>query len=541
MTRILSMIFTVAICLSVMAPSTAQQPAKDILYTPASSVRIAAADLATIDPEERPYIRYLSLYNVPKEARRQVGISVSFVVNSLSTRRKIYIPVFVGGSDETLIRLNIDQYEWDAKVFDDLARNGSGPRAQAEPYFHALIDKLVVSTTVKNKTFKDVTRIKKTLIGYYQNTGQPAYKEETVTEQVEVVIDVPGKTVRKKVLAGAPWVDPEALAFLIRETQAESPILRADWFIVNATLAPAYYDFLRLGKSLKDFENLIFADQVLAAKARSQDKAVVVTSVVARNNRTLTRSPTFTNGYYWQSHDSLSSIDDRQYILNFLNEKFDATEDIGTLPNGLQAYFLTDGAGNRLDAANIDIALDNTAADRVVRTARSCIICHAEGIKPIQDEVRALTKKLQNREQVALIVTNRKDAFKIEDLFGSNLDEQIIKDQNIYSEAVAATTGLRMDVNAKLFANIYDQYVEVLVSKEVIARDLGIYIEDVDNIIRLSNDPVVLALIRFPPGPVRRDQWERSFQSVMLVALARRQGFVPVQPSPFVPFVPFRK
>jgi len=175
----------------------------------------------------------------------------------------------------------------------------------------------------------------------------------------------------------------------------------------------------------------------------------------------------------------------------------------------------------------------------LVRTARSCIICHASGILPIADEVRTLTKKLQNQEQIKLLVTDKKDAFKIEDLFSSDLDEQILKDQNLYSSAVARATGLRMDVNAKNYATIYDRYQEVLVSKEVIARDLGVNIDDVEKMIRMSNDPVVLALVRFPPGPVRRDQWERSYQGMMLIMLAQRQGLVPHQPLP--PFITPRK
>jgi len=372
------------------------------------------------------------------------------------------------------------------------------------------------------------------LIGYYQGTNTPAYREEKYTEEQEVEEKIPGEAVKKRVFVGAPWVDPEALAYLIKETQAESPILRADWFITNASLAPAYYDFLRLGKTQKDFENLIFANEDLAKKARSQDKAVVITSTVARNNRTLNRSPTFTNGYYWQSHDSLKSVDDRQYVQNLLNEKFDATEDIGTLPNGLQAYFLTDGQGNRLDFANPDVAIDNTAQDRVVRTARSCIICHAEGIKPISDEVRTLTKKLQNREQVKLLITKKEDAYRIDDLFGSDLDEQIIKDQNIYSAAVARTNGLRMDVNAKQYARIWDDYWEILLTKEVAARDLGIPLADLEKYIRLSNDPTVLALIREPIGPLRRDQWERAFQGVQLIIIAQRHGLVPAPNQPVV-------
>lgn len=515
----------------------AQQPPVQVqIHTPDSAVRLAAADLATVDPSERQHIRYLSLYNVPKEKRGEIATTVSFTVNSLGTRRKMYIPLFVGGSDETLIRINIDNYEWDTKVWDKLAREGSGPKPQAEPYFHAFIDKLTSGETKKVKTFKEVTKTRKVHIGYYQGTGQPAYREEKYVEKVEVVTEVPSSDVKKRVFAGAPWIDTKALTYLIEQTQAESPILRADWFIVNVLLAPAYYDFLRLGDNVKDFDNLVFADPDLAAKARSDDKAVVVTSIVARNNRTLNRSPTFTGGYRWQSHDSLLSTGDRQYIQNLLREKFDATEDIATLPNGLQVYFLTDGKGKRLDFANPDIAIDNSSQDRIVRTARSCIICHSSGILPINDRVRSLTKKLQDRESVKLLISDPKDARRIEDLFSSNLDEQIIKDQNIYSAAVAKATGLKMEVNAKRFATIYDQYQEVLVTKDIIARDLGILVEDVDRYVRLSTDPTVLPLIETPSGPIRRDQWERSFQGMMLIVLAQRQGFVPL-PQPLPPFI----
>lgn len=521
----------------------AQQPIPPVqvqIHTPDSAVKLAAADLATVDASERQHIRYLSLYNVPKDQRGYVATTVSFAVNSLGTRRKIYIPLFVGGSDETLIRINIDNYEWDTKIWDKLARNGSGPKPQAEPYFHAFIDKLTAGETKKVITFKEVTKTKKVHIGYYQGTGQPAYREEKFIEKVEVITEVPGTESKKRIFAGAPWVDARALAYLIEQTQAESPILRADWFIVNALLAPAYYDFLRLGDDIKDFDNLVFANADLAAKARSDDKAVVITSVVARNNRTLNRSPTFTGGYRWQSHDSLSSVDDRQYVQNLLKEKFDATEDIATLPNGLQAYFLTDGKGKRLDAANTDVAIDNTAQDRVVRTARSCIICHASGILPIQDEVRRLTKKLQNKASVKLLITDPKDAYRIDDLFSSNLDEQIIKDQNIYSAAVAKATGLKMEVNAKRFATIYDQYKEILLTKEIVARDLGVHIEELDRLIAFSTDPVVLALVDTPIGPVRRDQWERSFQGMMLIVIANRQGFIPL-PQPLPPFITPKK
>jgi len=500
------------------------------LYTPDSAVKFAAADIATLPPEEAKFTRYLSLYSIPPERRRAYGQTLSFVVNSLSQRRRIYIPVFVGGTDETLIRINIENYDWDAQSWENLGKKGSGVKPQAEPYFHALIEKIDSTTKLERKT---ITRKKKVETGYYNQAGQKLYREVEVTEEVDV--EVKGDPVKNRVLAAAPWVDPVAIAALIKATNSEFPVMRADWFIIKATLPPAYYDFLKLGDDIKDFERLIFTDQKLAEKARSQFKGVVVTSIVARNNRTLLRSPTFTNGYYWQSHDSLSSVDDRQYVQNILNEKFDATEDIGTLPNGLQAYFLTDGKGKRLDFANPDVAIDNTAVDRIVRTGRSCMICHSEGIKPIDDEIRTLTKKLQNKEAIKLLIANKEDAFKIDDLFGTDLDKQIIKDQNIFSEAVAETTGLPMDVNAKQYAAIYDWYAEHLLTVEDVVREVGLPPDLLEKYVRLSNDNVILGLVKQPIRPIRRDQWERSFQGFMIIVIAAQQGAVPIQPQP--PFV----
>jgi hypothetical protein len=531
---LLFMVLSVLVAVPLVAvgqqPPPAQAPVVPVtIYTPDNAVKLAAADLATIPEEERQYIRYISLYNIPKIQRKDYAAIVSFVVNSLSTRRQIYIPVFVGNSDETLIRINIDDYEWKKEAWDNLGAKGSGPKAQPEPYFQTFIEKLVDGEPVVKKVSKQVTKTKKVLKGYYANTGQPYYVDEQVTETVQEEVSTPGTPVRKKILAGAPWVDPEALAFLIKYTGSPTPIFRADWFITYVTIPGAYYEFLKLGNDIKDFERLVFADDVLAAKARSQDKAVVVTSNVARNNRTLNRSPTFTGGYYWKSHDTLSSIDDRQYVLNLLAEKFDATEDIASLPNGLQAYFLSNGKGERQDAAPTDIAIDNSAVDRTVRAGRSCIICHSSGILPLDDEVRSLTKKLLDREQVKLFVTKKDDLYRIQDLFGSNLDEQIIKDQNLYVAAVARTNGLKSDVNAKLYAKIWDSYYEKLMHKAEVAADLGVPLDELERLVRLSNDPVMLGMIRDPIRPIRRDQWERSFQGMMLIVLAQKTGAVPLQ------------
>jgi len=561
-------VFLYALCASIVAAVTLcllpgqdakgqypQPQQAEVLFTPDSSVKYALADLAGIDPSIQPYIRYLSLYNVPKVHRQKVGETVSFVINSLSRRRQIYIPVFVGGSDSTVIRLNLKDYDIDPKQWDKLGKEGSGQKPFPDPYFHVLLSEVnmqymdkygikytkpgekTVTKTEKKKVQKKVERTKQVFTGFYDSYRRPIFETRKVTETIEVEEEVP---VQEVVAGGAlfsqaPWLDPTALAQLIKLTYSEVPILRADWFIVNASVPPAYYNFLGLGNKEKDFENLVFANEELAKKARSQFKAVVVQSMVARNNRTLTRSPTFTNGYYWASHDVLTSTNDKNFLINFLHEKFDASEIIGTLPNGLQAYFVSDGKGNRLDFANPDVAIDNTSVDRIVRTGRSCMICHSEGIKPIEDNIRQLNRKLTNLESVRLLITDEEQAYQVVDLFGSDLDKQIVKDQQLFADAVGFVNGLDPNANGKQFAIIWDAYQEWNLTKEVICRECCCTQAELEKYVRLSNDPVILGLIKMPIRPVRRDHFEQSYGSFMLLIQATRATSVQPQAQPQLP------
>lgn len=513
-----------------------QAQAPEILYTADSSIKFAVGDMLTIPAEDQKYMRYFSLYNIPKVKRKEYAATFSFICNSLSRRKKIYIPQFVGASDETVIRVDIRHYEWNPETLDKLGLKGSGPKPFPEPYFHYVIDKPILE---KVKVKKKITEKTPWLDQYgrqYQQNGKLAFKD------VEKEIEVEEVVANKRVFCPeiAPWLDPLGNSTLYKATCSEYPMFRVDWFISNVILAPVYYDLLGLGKTDKDFEKLVFADEDLARKARSQDKAVVITSIVARNNRTLIRSPTFTGGYYWVSHDSLTSVNDRDYVKFLLNEKFDATEDIGSLPNGLQAYFLTDGQGKRIDVANPDIAIDHTSVDKIVRTGRSCMICHADGIRPISDEVRSLTRKLQDPKQVQLLITRKEDAYKIEDLFSSDLDEQIIKDQNYYRAAVARATGLQSEVVSRTLNDIYNNYVERLLTVEDICREVGINVSNLDIYIKASKDNVILGLLKTPTRPVRRDQWETCFGRFEITIGARKQGLDHADPYPVGPLINLR-
>lgn len=496
-------------------------------HTPDSSIRYAMGDMATIPADVQPYIRYLSLYNIPKIKRREVAQTVSFVINSLSKRKKMYIPVFVGASDETVIRLNLRDYDIDPKVWDELGRTGSGPKAFPEPYFHAAAVK--IEAGVRETTVKKTRQVK---TGYLIRNSYGQLEPQYRTEEYDEVIRVENPS-KNTLVTAAPWLDSTTISLLCKASQSEYPILRADWFIIYSTLDPIYHKFLDFGETEEAFDLAIFADTKLAEKARSQIKSVVVKSGVARNNRTILRSFTFTGGYKWETRDALKSTDDRNYVQNFLHEKFDAKEIIATLPNGLQGYFVTDGKGKRQDKADNEVATDYMAADKIVRTARSCIYCHSSGILSITDEIRTLNKKLTNREQIMLLVTKEEDAYRIEDLFGTPLDPQIVRDQQIYADAIGQATGLTPQKNSQQFFGIWEGYMENLMTREQISLDCGITLQELDRYARLSNDPLFLGLVMDPIRPVRRDHFEQAYQSFMVMMIRARANEQPA-PTPVI-------
>lgn len=494
-------------------------------YDPSSSVIFALGDLLATNIIDRPFIRYLSLYNIPKKDRKALGQSLSYVINSFSKHKKPWIPEFVGASDETVVRINLRHYIIDPKAWDKLALEGSGVKPYPEPYFN--LAKFEIEVGQEDRVTKV---LKKIPTGKLKTDGTPEVKEQ----EVEVIEKVPvDKKVIKTKIETAPWLDALSITALKQESHTEFPVFRADWFIANVVVPPAYYNFLAVGDTLKDFEALVFANTAQSEKARSQVKAVVVKSSVARNNRTLTRSSTLNApyNYYWRSHDTLASRGDRDYPKNPLDEKFDATEDIATLPNGLQAYFLSNQEGKRQDAAPTDIAIDSTAVDKTVRPGRSCMICHAEGIRPINDYIRLTTKFNPFKGNISIGTNDAERHERMNDLFDSDLDRQIAMDQSSYAYAVGLVTGLDPIANAKQLARFYNAYAENLLTKEIIAHEVGLTEKELDTIIRgvvvkdekgkevtiKSTDNNILNLIELPVKPIIREQWEQSFQGFMLM------------------------
>ena len=117
-------------------------------------------------------------------------------------------------------------------------------------------------------------------------------------------------------------------------------------------------------------------------------------SGVSRNNRLIERHESGAT-VYWKSYDFAGNTGRQNLFALPLgpgddNSSFqhDGGEIIFSLPNGLQAYFLTDGKGTRIDKGPTAIVSDPRRPDRAVENGLSCMSCHARGMVEKADQVR---------------------------------------------------------------------------------------------------------------------------------------------------------
>ena len=186
-------------------------------------------------------------------------------------------------------------------------------------------------------------------------------------------------------------------------TGSRIPIVRADWFVAAAAVPPLYHDLLRLPSGPDAdlaLEKLLKVDVQRDFLKNRLQRAGFVKSNVSEHNRLVDRHPS-AYGAYWKSYDFASTSgrqDLTQFPLgpDFKDNEFsrfafqhDGGEIIFNLPNGLQAYLLIDGKGKRIDKGPINVVFDSKQplGNKEVINGISCMVCHAGGMQPFQDDV----------------------------------------------------------------------------------------------------------------------------------------------------------
>ena len=190
----------------------------------------------------------------------------------------------------------------------------------------------------------------------------------------------------------------EKLTSLRDEMDCEVPFVYADWFLANASLPPLYHDILDLPETDSELERELGIDvlrNIQRAPGRSVWRAGFNESGVSNNNRVIERH-TSRYGAYWKSYDFAGNLGTQNIFTHPLSFTHDGGEIVFNLPNGLQAYYISDASGNRIDAAPTTIVANPAASDPAVRNGLSCIGCHTEGMKEFEDGVRSVIEQTTN-------------------------------------------------------------------------------------------------------------------------------------------------
>jgi mono/diheme cytochrome c family protein len=196
--------------------------------------------------------------------------------------------------------------------------------------------------------------------------------------------------------------DPSSRAFPHDEGVAEAlrartgtatPYLQADWFFSHASRPPLYYDILAMPADLTQLQSQLALsiqgniDGLRAARAGFAD------SGPSRYNRVIERHTiSEERGGLWLTYDFSAGSGNSNVLTHPLDFLATSNEILFNLPNGLQAYMITNAQGQRLDKAPNGAVQDPLAPDLAIEAGISCISCHADqGILARDDEVRVRT------------------------------------------------------------------------------------------------------------------------------------------------------
>ena len=318
-------------------------------------------------------------------------------------------------------------------------------------------------------------------------------------------------------------VEHRKLANLRQQMNCQVPYVYADWFIATASLPPLYHDILDLPTTDSALESRLGVDvgkNLESAPGKRVWRAGFNDSGVSNNNRVVERH-TSRHGAYWKSYDFAGNIEKQNVFTHPLDFRQDGGEMIFNLPNGLQAYMIVDASGNRIDVAPTDIVANPAASDPAVRNGLSCIGCHTEGMKTVEDEVRLNIQRARNptydKEQALRLYVEH-----------AEMEGYVLEDTERYKAALEATGdtfgGLVEPVHR--FHEVYQSPLEASHAAAAVGLQTDTLLSEIDTKSTLQNLGLTGLL---SGGNVQRDTWTQQFQGI-LTAL-NTEYIPPIPPS----------
>ncbi len=299
----------------------------------------------------------------------------------------------------------------------------------------------------------------------------------------------------------------EKLTNLREEMNCEVPFVHVDWFLATASLPPLYHNILDLPLTDSELEARLevnVVENLRNAAGRRVWRAGFNNSGVSNHNRVVERHLS-RYGAYWKSYDFAGSTGTQNIFTHPLSFTHDGGEVIFNLPNGLQAYYLADAGGNRLDEAPISIVSNPAASDPTVRNGLSCIGCHTEGMKTFEDQVRGVVEQNENppfdKDRALRLYVEK-----------TVMDGLVEEDTHRYRQALEATGGVFGGIEpVQRFHEAFQAPLGASHAAAVVGLETEVFLDKIRENVSLQN----LGLQVLENGTMKRDAWTSNFDDVI--------------------------
>ncbi len=468
--------------------------------SPCAAVRAAYRDLLSQPIADQHFLRYLYA-PLPTEERADFKLALKLHCNLLSRESDFGEPLWLCPD---LVRVDLRDYQWQAKVFEKLATT--------DPYYHKTVEG------------EEVEHSEPWPGGIWPGDGKeyaPGSFNQTWKEK---------KKTRLLFCHGAE-TELGAAALL---ASSEAVILRADWFLAqsarqlslrNKQEGTGYYDFLRI-KDRNGYFALIGLDEKLSVRLQKELRAVVDDSGVSAQNRQIVALNAVT-GRNWQTLDTFTQQDKGIAIKNLRRGEFnhDAEEHYSFLPNGLPVTYLSDAAGTNQASAPDQIGGNsaplNTARDLRIHVNLACMQCHAgQVLQPIDDVVRKTyvgSLKIQSPDKKVYLELKRQ--------YGRSIDVLLEKDRINYRDAFQECVKLTPQKATEIYSAAFSRYAYRRLTAADAAREIGCTEGVFLTSLKKINQAIGAGDFRFDPwladtpGTVTRLSLEDGYQTLVELSL----------------------
>lgn len=429
-----------------------KEPPKATLTTPQAEVLAASKHLGTFAVADQPYIKYFSSYALTEESRQANDLVLPFVLNS------------------------VHYFEADG----DICRPKEVPGSQTLVW----IDIRDFGWTPEQ--FLKVTQ------------SDPYFQQPWIANNTNLVVRT-------------DWFNCQATDLMLQKDVGNPNLL---YYVLT------YGD--KVPKNAKEFQDAWGIDLAQAEKLSTPVGAIVDqgNSGVSRHNRLLRRIRT-PLGYYYDTFDVGNHEGARDYVERppILEPTIvhDASELITNNRRNLQTYLLVNAEGNRIDDADPKFVIDNSDdKDKRVRTAKSCIFCHANGLNPASkdaiEELRTANIKIK--------IQKKEDYLKFQRFHQTGRFNELVEEDNasIFAKAVKRCNGLKPDQNLAAFRVVYNDYIAPL-TMEMCARECGVTKEEFVAKCRQSVSSRLNLAVSSPDGVIPRGSWEKKEAGLFAVSM----------------------